>query len=803
MPAVKPCRLRPLLHLSLLLSLGASPPFVTSSWADSSPKRSYQVPAGPLSAALTRFAGLAGVDLSLDPALVNGRTSPGLSGEYAVEEGFARLLQGSGLQLAPVGAQAYTVMPAPEQSAALQIPVTSITGTATNSGSADTVYAGGQVARAGGLGMLGQRDYMDTPFSQTSYTSTQVKNQQARTLGDMVAADPTVRTTNPAGGRFEQFSIRGLSLFNSDVSYSGLYGVLPTYAIDMEMVERVDILRGPAALLGGIAPRGSVGGGINIEPKRATDAPITEVTGSYASKGQFGSAIDIGRRFGEDQRFGVRFNGVRQSGDTEWDHQSVEREMAAVGFDLRDERVRLSLDLGRQERHADAPQERVELARGATVPKAEDIKHNFANSWTYAHSKDTFGALRGEFDLSDTLMLYAAAGARSGDYDFFRHGVQNTASNGNFTVQPRLFQRTEDVKTAMVGLRKRFDTGPVGHEVNLSATYFSFDFDNSGTRYANSISNLYNPVDRPEPTGAPTRTDDSTHTENLFTSVALADTLSLAEDRVLLTLGARLQRVQVDNWTNGARDAAEDEQKVSPAVGIVYKLTDEVSLYSNYMEGLTQGQTAPTTAINANEIFPPFTSKQLEAGVKYDRGTLGMTASVFRIEQTAYATSNNTFEPNGELRNQGLELSAFGEPLDGVRLLGGVMVLDSEVVKSGTGANDFKGNRGTGSPVLNVNLGAEWDIPTVEGLTLNARAIHTGSQYVDAANRQKIDNWERYDVGARYAFKVEGRPITLRATVENVLDKTYFSSAASSSDSAPGLTLSTPRTYLVSATVGF
>ncbi len=802
MPAVKPCRLRPLLHLSLLLSLGASPPFVTTSWADNSPKRSYQVPAGPLSAALTRFAGLAGVDLSLDPALVNGRTSPGLSGEYAVEEGFARLLQGSGLQLAPVGAQAYTVMPAPEQSGALQIPVTSITGTA-NSTSADNVYAGGQVARAGGLGMLGQRDYMDTPFSQTSYTSTQVKNQQARTLGDMVAADPTVRTTNPAGGRFEQFSIRGLSLFNSDVSYSGLYGVLPTYAIDMEMVERVDILRGPAALLGGIAPRGSVGGGINIEPKRATDKPITEVTGSYASKGQFGSAIDIGRRFGEDQRFGVRFNGVRQSGDTEWDHQSVEREMAAVGFDLRDERVRLSLDLGRQERTADAPQERVELAPGAAVPKAEDIKHNFANSWTYAHSKDTFGALRGEFDLSDTLMLYAAAGARSGDYDFFRHGVQNTASNGNFTVQPRLFQRTEDVKTAMVGLRKRFDTGPVGHEVNLSATYFSFDFDNSGTRYANSISNLYNPVDRPEPTGAPTRTDVSTHTENLFTSVALADTLSLAEDRVLLTLGARLQRVQVDNWSNGVRDAAEDEQKVSPAVGIVYKLTDEVSLYSNYMEGLTQGQTAPTTAINSNEIFPPFTSKQLEAGVKYDRGTLGMTASVFRIEQTAYATSNNTFEPNGELRNQGLELSAFGEPLDGVRLLGGVMVLDSEVVKSGTGTNDFKGNRGTGSPVLNVNLGAEWDIPTVEGLTLNARAIHTGAQYVDAANRQKIDNWERYDVGARYAFKVEGRPITLRATVENVVDKTYFSSAASSSDSAPGLTLSTPRTYLVSATVGF
>ncbi len=72
--------------------------------------------------------------------------------------------------------------------------------------------------------MLGSRDFMETPFSITSYTSDLVKNQQARTLGELIASDPSVRATNPAGGRFEQFTIRGFSLFNSDVAYNGLYG---------------------------------------------------------------------------------------------------------------------------------------------------------------------------------------------------------------------------------------------------------------------------------------------------------------------------------------------------------------------------------------------------------------------------------------------------------------------------------------------------------------------------------------------------------------------------------------------------
>ncbi|KPW92237.1 MULTISPECIES: TonB-dependent receptor [Pseudomonas syringae group] len=802
MSAVSSYRLRPLLHFSLLLTLSSSPLFVSTSWAETSGKRAYEVPAGSLSAALTRFAGQAGVNLSVDPALVNGRNSSGLSGEFAVEEGFARLLQGSGLQLVPVGEQAYTLIPAPDSaSAGLQLAPTSIVG---DSGSTDgQEYAGGQVARKGSQGMLGSRDFMETPFSMTTYTKDAVKNQQARTLGDLIASDPSVRATNPAGGRYEQFTIRGFSLFNSDVSYNGLYGILPTYTIDMEMAERVDILKGPSQLINGISPRGSVGGGINVVPKRATDKPITELTTSYASKGQAGAAVDVARRFGEDDKFGIRFNGVKQSGDTEWDHQSVDRDMAVLGLDFRGDRLRLSTDIGHTERDTDAPQERVQVGANAKVPNANDVRDNYAQSWSKARTKDTFGAVNAEYDLSDSVMLYGGVGARKSNHDFLRHAVSVTNDAGDFSVQPRDFTRDENVRTATAGARSWFNTGPVSHEVNLAASYFYMDFENGGARYAAAPSNLYNPVDTPTPSN-PTRADSKVYTENRFSGVALTDTLGFFDDRLLLTLGARWQRVKVDDWTDNVKgDTSYDEEKVSPSGGILYKVTDDFSVYANYMEGLSQGKIAPSTSVNEDQIFPPFVSRQIEVGAKYDLGSYAFTASVFRIKQPAYETNTTSrvFGPNGKRRNDGVELTMFGEPLKGFRLLGGVMYIDSELTNTVNGT--FDGNRAPATPEYNVNLGAEWDVPSVKGLTLTGRGIYTSSQYLDQANSKSIDSSERFDVGARYAFKVDQKDITLRANVENVMNKYYWSSAGASDDSEPGLTLSTPRTYLLSATIGF
>jgi len=83
-------------------------------------------------------------------------------------------------------------------------------------------YAGGQVARGGRAGILGTRDYMETPFSITSYTSEYIQDRQARSVGDVLQGDPSVRVARGFGNFQESYFIRGFPLESDSISYNGL-----------------------------------------------------------------------------------------------------------------------------------------------------------------------------------------------------------------------------------------------------------------------------------------------------------------------------------------------------------------------------------------------------------------------------------------------------------------------------------------------------------------------------------------------------------------------------------------------------
>lgn len=766
----------------------------------------YDIPAGPLDEALTRFAQQSGVAVSVDAAKLKGLRTPGLRGIYGVEEGFAILLHGSGYAMTRTSA-GYTLLPAPQQpvSERSESPVVlaevAVAATAELPGDRPGPYAGGQVATGGSVGVLGNQSLMDTPFSITSYTRELIQNQQASTLANVIANEPSMRSTNPRGGRFDQFSIRGFRLVNSEVAFNGLFGLVPTYTVPVENAERVEILKGPNALLNGMAPSGAVGGTVNIVTKRADDKPLTQVTASYGNESQAGLHVDVGRRLGADNQFGIRFNAVRQDGDTAFSDQSIERGLMTLGLDFRGDSVRLYGDLMHQERRGTAPMERVAVANGAEMPDADKIDTNFAQKWTYANTMDTTGLVRGEFDLTEDTTTYAAFGARRGRYDFLRMAPVTVNSLGNFTARARKFLRDEDAVSGEAGIRTtNIVTGPVTHAVNLNASVFKIQFGNADARGNNITSNIYNPVDVDKPSITLSDTVPRSG-ETELTSFALTDTLSFLQERVQLTLGARQQRVVVkayDEATGVKQQPEYDKNALTPAVALLVKASDRISLFGNYIEALSQGPTAPLTADNPGEVFAPTKTKQVEAGVKFDWGRLGSTFSVFRIEQPSGFTdaSTNVFSVNGEQRNTGFEWSIFGEPTANTRILGGLMWLDGELTK--TAAGEFDGNTAVGVARINANLGGEWDTPFLPGMTLTARLIYTGDQYLDQANTREIPDWTRMDIGARYVVETGGKTVTLRANVENLFDKRYWEST-----SEFGISFGTPRTAIVSATVDF
>jgi len=222
-------------------------------------------------------------------------------------------------------------------------PVT-VTAGALGDGDLPPVYAGGQVAEGARLGLMGNQSVMDTPFNVTSYTSELIKNQQARTLADVMANDPSVRFTTSSGHAYENFRIRGFDVNQNDVAINGMYGLAPMGRTPVEFVERVEVLKGPNALFSGMAPSGAVGGTVNLVTKRATDTPTATFGVGWLSDGQLGTTIDAGRRFGTRNEWGARVNGSFSDGATTLDGQSRKREFLSAGLDYRGSALTASID---------------------------------------------------------------------------------------------------------------------------------------------------------------------------------------------------------------------------------------------------------------------------------------------------------------------------------------------------------------------------------------------------------------------------------------------------------------------------
>jgi iron complex outermembrane receptor protein len=93
-------------------------------------------------------------------------------------------------------------------------------------------------------------------------------------------------------------------------------------------------------------------------------------------------------------------------------------------------------------------------------------------------------------------------------------------------------------------------------------------------------------------------------------------------------------------------------------------------------------------------------------------------------------------------------------------------------------------------------------VPGVHGLNLNARAVHTSSQFADGANKQELPAWNRLDIGASYLTRIADRNVTFRARIDNLADKSYWASAGGYPGSGY-LVLGAPRTVVVSGSVEF
>lgn len=681
-------------------------------------------------------------------------------------------------------------------------------------------FAGGQVARGGRVGILGAQDVMDSAFSSTSYTNELIQDQQAKSVADVLLNDPSVRQARGFGNFQEVYIVRGFPVYSDDVAYNGLYGMLPRQYIAAEFFERVEVLRGANSFLNGAPPGGSgIGGAINLLPKRAPNEPLNRVGLSTQTGGQTSISTDLARRFGPDQATGLRLNAVHRDGGTGVDNEKVKLTALTVGLDWKSRNVRISADIGHQDYTLTGGRPNVTPSSVLALPAAPDARRNYAQPWTNAKERDTFGTVRGEVDFNDNLTGWIAGGLRSSEESNVLANPTITNAAGDTTSTRFDNTREDKITTIEAGLRGKFRTGSIGHTVVVSAANYDNERRNAFAfaNFAGFANNIYTPTAVAAPPAnfflGGRLTDPLVQAKSKSSSVAIGDTLSLLQDSLLVTLGARHQTIEQTtyNYNTGIQDSHYKASRTTPVAGVVYKANKNLSVYGNYIEALVPGAVAPATVTiggvvtpvnNANTVFKPFHSRQAEVGAKYDAGNYGASVALFQIDRPLAYVQGTTYGTFGEQRNRGVEFSVYGEPVRGLRVLGGLTLLDAKQTKALNPAH--VGKDAVGVPSQQLNIGAEWDVPGARGLALNARYLHTSKQYADGANTQALPTWSRLDVGARYLVDLgNNRMLTVRGRIDNVLNKSYWASVGGASPTDNYLVLGAPRTFVVSASVDF
>ena len=779
--------------------------------AQAAERRDFDIPPQALASALRLFGRQSGLQVAADSGLLAGLQAPGLQGRYLPEEALRRLLLDTGVTFRFSGDDTVTLEPvvARQDDGTLRLGPVMVEGEldplappATGTiGSPPPAFPGGQVATGQQLGLLGNRDRLETPLSTTSVTADLIQNQQATDYYQVIQSLPSLQATTSPNQGVTFIQSRGVSVNRGAIGFNGSTNLLTDIQPSLVGIERIESLRGPTALFSGQTTSfgALVGGSVNFVPKRAGAEDVTSVTAGYQSDAIGYGQFDFGRRFGKENEWGLRLGGEYLGGDTQVDFNERRQRGVALALDYNKDALRAVLDLRYNEVEQDGQTREFSSVAGSTIPTNFDADTNNNQPWAFLDQDTLLGALRVEYDLLSETTAFAVVSGAVHNRSSLTGLPNELQANGDFTTDAIRFRDDDNLNGNLEGgLRSSFSTGPVSHTVVAAVSYgiVEENFALAGFDPAQAFqNNIFDPIVVPEPDIQVDKAVGPT-LQGEFFGVTLVNTLGFFNDRLQITGGFRYQDIKIENFsaTTGDRTSLSEGSRYSPGVGVLFRVNDDISVYANYLEGLSNGGTAPLTAANPGEQLGPIVSDSIEVGAKFNIGTIGVDAALFQIRDTTSGVdqSTNIFGEVGERRIRGLEITAFGEVIDDLRLLGGATFYDSEITESADPANI--GEDGRGIPDYVLTLGLEYDVPVFDGLTLTGGVRHQGEAKVALGNDVEIPAWTTVDLGARYSFD----RYTARFGVENLFDETYFNGSPFG-EFALGL----PRTFLASVSADF
>lgn len=637
---------------------------------------------------------------------------------------------------------------------------------------------------APGIAGFGDEPLARVPFAGTVVGGTALLDSGAFRLSDLTKLDASLSDAYNADGYWSYLSVRGFTLDNRfNYRRDGL-PINAETSISLVNKERLEVLKGTSGIQAGTS---APGGLVNLVVKRP-EGTVRGATLEWRQPGSLGVAVDVGQRFGEGEAFGLRLNAAYDHLDP-WVHdlEGHRRVLALAG----DWRVSADTLIEAEFEHSlqSQPSMPAFSLLGDTLPSAKAIspRRNLNDQpwslpvvlqgntaslrWTQrlaAGWRFTAHAMTQHLASDDRLAYPFGCSAENiydrycgnGDFDYY-----DFRSDGEKRRSDAL-QLSMDGRAVLGGMTHTLAFGVLATRYEQRERPRVDDGVVVGT--GNVFGNLPPVATLPDlPLVANTNRDERS------TEFFVRDAVALTADWKLWA-GLRHTRLHRDSErTDGSRATSYRQSETLPWLALSHQWTPATLVYASWGQGL-ESQVVPNRATysNAGEPLPALKSRQIEAGIKHERGDLTLSLVAFQITRPATTddcdANTCTQRTDGDARHRGLEASA-GWAVGAWQLRGSAMFLDAE--RRGSLTASRNGLRPTNVPARSLRLQAAYNTPYLPGLQWQAGLSYEGDRMVLEDNSVRIPSWTTVQLGARYLQRVGTTRLTWRLGVDNAFDR--------------------------------
>ena len=761
----------------------------------------FQIPAQPLSSAISAFINQSGWQISYSSELVRGRRSSELSGSLTPVAALQRLVAGTGISVR-VGSTGSAALIDPK--------VGAVDAAAVGEGSIilDTITVQGQGATTEGTGsyttpIMSTATKMplsirETPQSVSVVTDQKIKDRNYNNLNEALNDATGIVAAQGFGDTRWEYFARGDYI--SNIQYDGVSNPVNLFTRDvivqdnLAIYDHVEIIRGATGLTEG---SGNPSASINLVRKRPTKTPQYSIETTASSFGNARATFDASGPLNAAGTLRGRFVASGGLGDGYRDYYE-QKNLTLYGVIDADitEDTTISLGFSHQRENIDG------YTWGGLPTRADGSFYNYTpktylgSDWEYLKKKqNTFYAdLEHRFD--NGWKLNATARRIWADSDML--SAFTWRFNDQLRKNDRLYDYNDDLWSGDVHVSGPIELFGRNHDVVIgistqrekhsyvggSAPFYVIDPEN------------WNPTSVPKPNitlGAFSGDLDQNET-----GIYASTRLNIA-DPFKVILGGRLSWYK-NNDLYSDQEYSENANFI-PYIGAVYDLNDTFSIYGSYTSIFK-----PQMAYGINgELLDPVKGNNKEIGIKGEflGGLLNASVAVFETNQTGLATeleditycnpaAYTCYEAADKVRTRGVELEVTGEITNNLNVGVGYTYSKSKYVEgenSGTHYNTEKMPAQIFKASATYRLPGDYEKWTIGGaMRAQSKLYYQGSNF-----RIQQPGYALVDVMAKYAFTEQTE---LQLNVNNLFDKQYYS--AISGLTSYGAFIGAPREFTVS-----